>query len=148
MPVTQPIAINPPKPVPLISGIICARETASPETYYQYFAYFELAGLASSPSDRALKAREALFTDQTYQPSMWNVLIKEALFRLGTDYRRYLKRGQPQSTGKKLRMCTIFICRPYFYTFCFHDSASRIPSDSRQTTPARLTRPVTTIAAY
>ena len=62
---------------------------------FAHFAYSELAELASDESPAGSTRRTALFGDQKYSPSLWNVLARQSLLRLGQDYQIFLRRGAP-----------------------------------------------------
>jgi nucleoporin NDC1 len=51
--------------------------------------------LASDESREGSTRRTTLFGDQKYSPSLWNVLARQSLLRLGQDYQTFLRRGVP-----------------------------------------------------
>jgi len=73
--------------VTIVSGITFQ------DTVFAYFAYSELVELASDESRAGSARRTALFGDQKYSPSLWNVLARQSLLRLGQDYQTFLRRG-------------------------------------------------------
>lgn len=75
--------------VTVVSGI------TTQDTVFAHFAYSELAELASDESSAGSARRTALFGDQKYSPSLWNVLARQSLLRLGQDYQTFLRRGAP-----------------------------------------------------
>lgn len=75
--------------VTVVSGI------TTQDTVFAHFAYSELAELASDESSTGSTRRTALFGDQKYSPSLWNVLARQSLLRLGQDYQAFLRRGAP-----------------------------------------------------
>lgn len=75
--------------VTVVSGI------TTQDTIFAHFAYSELAELASDESSTGSSRRTALFGDQKYSPSLWNVLARQTLLRLGQDYQAFLRRGAP-----------------------------------------------------
>ncbi|KAG2034794.1 nucleoporin protein Ndc1-Nup [Suillus americanus] len=90
--VPQPIkvgALTADPNVTVVSGI------TTQDTVFTHFAYSELAGLASDESSAGSTRRTALFGDQKYSPSLWNVLARQSLLRLGQDYQTFLRRGAP-----------------------------------------------------
>lgn len=75
--------------VTVVSGI------TTQDTVFAHFAYSELAELASDESSAGNARRIALFGDQKYSPSLWNVVARQSLLRLGQDYQTFLRRGAP-----------------------------------------------------
>ncbi|KAG1726683.1 nucleoporin protein Ndc1-Nup [Suillus lakei] len=75
--------------VTVVSGI------TTQDTVFAHFAYSELAELASDESTAGSARRTALFGDQKYSPTLWNVLARQSLLRLGQDYQTFLRRGAP-----------------------------------------------------
>ncbi|KAJ8591574.1 hypothetical protein M405DRAFT_814190 [Rhizopogon salebrosus TDB-379] len=75
--------------VTIVSGI------TSEDTVFAHFAYSELVELASDESREGSTRRTTLFGDQKYSPSLWNVLARQSLLRLGQDYQTFLRRGVP-----------------------------------------------------
>ncbi|KAG0696162.1 nucleoporin protein Ndc1-Nup [Suillus ampliporus] len=75
--------------VTVVSGIM------TQDTVFAHFAYSELAELASDESPAGAAQRTTLFGDQKYSPSLWNVLARQSLLRLGQDYQTFLRRGAP-----------------------------------------------------
>lgn len=73
----------------LVSGI------TSDNPLYLYFAYAELRDIASDSHAASASRRTALFSDQKFSPSLWSVLARESLLRLGYDYQTFLRRGAP-----------------------------------------------------
>ncbi|OJA18737.1 hypothetical protein AZE42_12235 [Rhizopogon vesiculosus] len=73
--------------VTIVSGITFQ------DTIFAHFAYSELVELASDESRAGSARRTALFGDQKYSPSLWNVLARQSLLRLGQDYQTFLRRG-------------------------------------------------------
>ncbi|KAH0828828.1 nucleoporin protein Ndc1-Nup [Lanmaoa asiatica] len=78
--------------VTLVSGI------TSTNPLYLYFAYAELRDVASDSHTASASRRTALFSDQKFSPSLWSVLARESLLRLGHDYQMFLRRGAPAPT--------------------------------------------------
>ncbi|KAG1856374.1 nucleoporin protein Ndc1-Nup [Suillus subalutaceus] len=90
--VPQPIkvgALTADPNVTVVSGI------TTQDTVFAHFAYSELAELASDESSAGSTRRTALFGDQKYSPTLWNVLARQSLLRLGQDYQTFLRRGAP-----------------------------------------------------
>ncbi|KAG1870825.1 nucleoporin protein Ndc1-Nup [Suillus subluteus] len=90
--VPQPIkvgALTADPNVTVVSGI------TTQDTVFAHFAYSELAELASDESSAGSTRRTALFSDQKYSPTLWNVLARQSLLRLGQDYQTFLRRGAP-----------------------------------------------------
>ncbi|KAG2151633.1 nucleoporin protein Ndc1-Nup [Suillus bovinus] len=90
--VPQPIkvgALTADPNVTVVSGI------TTQDTVFAHFAYSELADLASDESSAGSARRIALFGDQKYSPSLWSVLARQSLLRLGQDYQTFLRRGAP-----------------------------------------------------
>ncbi|KIJ60868.1 hypothetical protein HYDPIDRAFT_97985 [Hydnomerulius pinastri MD-312] len=75
--------------VTLVSGI------TSTDLSFVHFAYSELRDVAVDESAPSAARRTALFSDQKFNPSLWSVLAREALLRLGNDYQTFLRRGKP-----------------------------------------------------
>lgn len=75
--------------VTVVSGI------TTQDAVFAHFAYSELAELASDESSAGNARRIALFGDQKYSPSLWNVVARQSLLRLGQDYQTFLRRGAP-----------------------------------------------------
>lgn len=75
--------------VTVVSGI------TTQDAVFAHFAYSELVELASDESSAGSARRTALFGDQKYSPSLWNVLARQSLLRLGQDYQTFLRRGAP-----------------------------------------------------
>jgi nucleoporin NDC1 len=75
--------------VTVVSGI------TTQDTVLAHFAYSELVELASDESSAGSARRTALFGDQKYSPSLWSVLARQSLLRLGQDYQTFLRRGAP-----------------------------------------------------
>ncbi|KAG8221384.1 nucleoporin protein Ndc1-Nup [Butyriboletus roseoflavus] len=75
--------------VMLVSGI------TSTNPLYLYFAYAELRDIATDSRAASASRRTALFSDQKFSPSLWSVLARESLLRLGHDYQTFLRRGAP-----------------------------------------------------
>lgn len=73
----------------VVSGI------TTQDAVFAHFAYSELVELASDESSAGSARRTALFGDQKYSPSLWNVLARQSLLRLGQDYQTFLRRGAP-----------------------------------------------------
>ncbi|KII85644.1 hypothetical protein PLICRDRAFT_178687 [Plicaturopsis crispa FD-325 SS-3] len=73
--------------VTLVSAVSSPTFPAAPEPMH-YYAYDEL--LALSPAERAV-----IFTEQKYNPGLWNVLVREALGVLGRDWRLFVAKGKP-----------------------------------------------------
>lgn len=73
----------------VVSGI------TTQDAVFAHFAYSELAELASDESSAGNARRIALFGDQKYSPSLWNVVARQSLLRLGQDYQTFLRRGAP-----------------------------------------------------
>ncbi|KAG1889331.1 hypothetical protein F4604DRAFT_2015743 [Suillus subluteus] len=88
--IPQPIKVRtfaPDPNVTVVSGIA---------TQDMVFANSELiAELVSDESSTwpGSARRIALFGDQKYSPSLWNVLAHQSLLRLGQDYQTFLRRG-------------------------------------------------------
>ncbi|KDQ51846.1 hypothetical protein JAAARDRAFT_210825 [Jaapia argillacea MUCL 33604] len=87
--VSQPISLTPSNTPTLISGL------SSTSSYFAHHAYTELRSLAQDESDGAKARRTALFADQKFTPSLWGVVSRESLLRLGKDYQAVLRRGKP-----------------------------------------------------
>ncbi|KAH7890631.1 nucleoporin protein Ndc1-Nup [Phlebopus sp. FC_14] len=90
IPQPAPVANTTAEPITtLISGI------TSPDFMFLHFAYAELRDAALDESASGAARRVALFSDQKFNPNLWNTLARESLIRLGEDYQTFLRRGKP-----------------------------------------------------